>query len=93
MDQLWWTLNYNDMTGRFLGVFITEADSRNSALAWAFVANGVVANSVLTIMPFRATHVDRTYTDRLLTWEEALAMESPDGLRPAPDAPLWCEAD
>lgn len=93
-NQLWWVLQYsNPHDGSFVRVLITQAPSLASALAWAYIENNIVADSILTILPFRATHVDQSYADRLLTYQEALNMPAPNDWRPALDAPRWCDVD
>jgi hypothetical protein len=82
----WWSLVLIDPRNSSLcGVFVTEADCVEIALARAELAGARPPGSHVSAAPFRANYVHSDFLDVLMTCAEFQAMPEPAGFHRAND--------
>jgi len=76
----WWSLVFIDpMCGGLAGVFVTEADMAEIAVARAELAGARPPGAHVSASPFRATYVHWDFVDVLMTAAEFDTMPLPHG--------------
>lgn len=76
----WWSLVFIDpLNGGLAGVFITEADSIDVAVARAELAGARPPGTSVSASRFRASYVHTDFLDVLMTAAEFHAMPMPTG--------------